>query len=666
MPLEAALNPIYFAAIFASTMAAVAAAMGTMVRLPLGGPGSLVFIKAFLMLGAVISTAILALARTERRDGSHAPVLISMIVVLFLPCLAWPLGRAAEFVIDPVLIALCVAGALRTVAATRDVRPALMAVGFGLLAGLCYFVLVNSRAVASVLTPEEAIVGTLNMDTLFHSSIANMILKHGVLSIGADGLLPVSYHVLSHIWLGCIGLWLGTSTPVAYFVGMQVIGIPLLFFNLALAVYLLRPAGERLADGALVIQFPILFILLTEVWGWMHYFVSESYLLALNMFLPALPLLTEMARTKDRGRLLLQAGCLAVATVLIGVAKVSVGVVLLAATGFVLFRQLALPRRLLIQLGLPALVGAALIVLFAFRAFNGSLHMVHPFSFVREYPSGAWPNIVAILALLIAVNAIRRHGTASDKISAEVFAVIGVVAALPSLLLDIHGGSAYYFINIGTLVAAVVVSAYGGPLLVGRLPGLVKPGIVLVAMLLIALGTREKRRSPLEFADMFAEMELRTRGYLGDGIRPASTHLGRFAELLSPGGDVRRMFASEVERLPRAQVLQTLLSAGLAETPDAAVFVPPENTRFWTTYRDCRAVSLFIPAMLGAPMIRGLNGMEARCWREPDYGFQVFGPDSVSQPSTDDELCSRAQKWGLRTVFILPTAVDVRKIDCGR
>jgi hypothetical protein len=63
----------------------------------------------------------------------------------------------------------------------------------------------NSKGYATVLTTELALAGTQHLDTLFHASIANMLVKHGALSTGLDGLAPIKYHVLSHIWLGCIG-----------------------------------------------------------------------------------------------------------------------------------------------------------------------------------------------------------------------------------------------------------------------------------------------------------------------------------------------------------------------------------------------------------------------------------------------------------------------------
>jgi len=272
--------------------------------------------------------------------------------------------------------------------------------------------------------------------------------------------------------------------------------------------------------------------------------------------------------------------------------------------------------------------------------------------------------MVANLVLLGAAAAVARRGARSDRTCAEVFAFIALVASLPSLLLNLPGGSAYYFINVGSFAAVVFVSAYGGPLLLKRAPNLFTPKLVLAAIILVTLATDQKVRSPAIFADLFADDEERTRGRLGDGIKPAQTHVRRLYQLLTPTGDVRRIFAEEVSRLHRARAVRTLLNAGLAQTPDATVFVTPDNTDFWISYRDCRAVSLFIPAILGVPMIRGLNPTAPECHNEPNYGFPAYGPDSVSQPSTDAELCARAGRWGLRTVFVLSTVDEVRKVDC--
>jgi hypothetical protein len=72
-----------------------------------------------------------------------------------------------------------------------------------------------------------------------------------------------------------------------------------------------------------------------------------------------------------------------------------------------------------------------------------------------------------------------------------------------------------------------------------------------------------------------------------------------------------------------------------------------------------------IPAVLGVPMLRGLNPFLPQCSSERYYGFTAYPPDAVSQPSSDSELCLRAAKWELKTVFILSAPTVVRKIDCG-
>ena len=50
----------------------------------------------------------------------------------------------------------------------------------------------------------------------------------------------------------------------------------------------------------------------------------------------------------------------------------------------------------------------------------------------------------------------------------------------------------------------------------------------------------------------------------GDGIKPAQWHATRLAQLLTPTGGVRRVFAEEISRLHRARAVQTLLNAETA------------------------------------------------------------------------------------------------------
>ena len=492
------LSPIYFAVIFGWTMSAVSATMCAVVRWPLGSPHWFVFVKAFLLLASVIScAATLVVWRVEGRGGSYATVLVSTLAVIFLPCLAWLMGSAADSVTYPVLLGLLAVGARPAVAAVRGMprRQPIFAVVCGCLAGLGYFLLINSKGYATVLTPELALVGTQHLDTLFHASIANMLVKHGALSTGLDGLVPIKYHVLSHIWLGCLSLWLGVTTLEGYYIGAQVVAIPMLLFSLVLATHLLRRAGEGLADSALTTLVPLLLLFVADLFGWTSYLVSESYFLAMILFLLSLPLLAEMADDRFRFRLDMRIVALFVVGILILISKISVGMIFWAAAGFLLWRKAGLTILNLMKLAPPILLLVWLGTAISSPDTGTYVHALSPFSFVREFPNGAWPNVLANLVLLYGARQVWLSGSPRDKRCAEVFAIIAIGSLIPALLFEIGGGSAYYFANVGTWACIVFVSAYGVAIFEKRSPGLAKPGFVLAAILVLALATGEKRHS---------------------------------------------------------------------------------------------------------------------------------------------------------------------------
>jgi hypothetical protein len=97
--------------------------MCAIVRWPLGSPHWFVFVEAFLLLAGAISCAlILTIRRVEQRGGSYAAVPVATLAVIFLPCLAWLVGSAADVVIDPILLGISAAGLGQTVMAVRAAR----------------------------------------------------------------------------------------------------------------------------------------------------------------------------------------------------------------------------------------------------------------------------------------------------------------------------------------------------------------------------------------------------------------------------------------------------------------------------------------------------------------------------------------------------------------
>ena len=169
-----------------------------------------------LYCAAVIFCWLCATIRQRRRSGTYAlPVLLTLGVIA-LPCgvgtsgiLAWMVG---------VLLALiCVAGLAEALRGWRRYSAAqaiFLFVGAPAFA-VILFLWVNTLGYANVLEPELAVFGHLKRDTLFHTAVSAMLSRHGVASTGLDGLVPLRYHVLSHLWIGRVAEWLQTTRSTA-------------------------------------------------------------------------------------------------------------------------------------------------------------------------------------------------------------------------------------------------------------------------------------------------------------------------------------------------------------------------------------------------------------------------------------------------------------------
>jgi hypothetical protein len=501
------------------------------------------------------------------------------------------------------------------------------------------------------------------MDTIFHASIANMLVKYGAMSTGLDGLVPIKYHVLSHIWLGCVSLWLGVPTLEGYSIGGQVIALPMLVFSLSLAIHLFRRPGEGPASGALITLVSLLLLFVVDLWGWTSYLVSESYCLAIVLFLFSLPLLAEIADSERRHRLRLQLTALGIVGLLVLLSKISVGAVLASGVGILLWRRMGKTPLGLIKLVVPLF----LLGIFAIAAISPGagllLQSLEPLGFIREHPSGALPNIAANLVLLGAALLVWQRGTERDTRCAEAVGAMAIAGIGVALLVNLPGGADYYFVNVGTWAAIVFICAYAGASVEKSFSNSFTPGFVAAAMLLVALATEEKRLSAYRLGAMFAELQARVRLVTGESAGAETTTGQRLIALLTPGHPARYALANDMERTPGAQTRETLLTMGVTRAHRRAVFVPPDNVAFWNIAVECRADPFFVPAILGTPMLKGLNPPALKCPKEPHYGFTDY-KDAGSESSSDQKLCARAAPWKLDSVLILSTPTTGRKLRC--
>ncbi|KJC34271.1 hypothetical protein UB31_39510 [Bradyrhizobium sp. LTSP849] len=645
-------------------MSATSAIACAVVRWPLGSPHWFAFVKAFLLLAAAVS-CLPTLSFRRHHGTSHAGVVLTIIAIIFLPCLVLFSRAFADLIAYPVLLGMLFLGVQRVAGVARrmEARTLILAVVCGGGAGIGYFFVVNSRGYATVLTPEQARTGLQHLDTLFHASIANMLVNFGHLSAGLDGFMPMKYHVLSHIWMGSVGVWLGVTTLESYYLTAQIIAIPLLLFSLIMAGLLLRRSAEGLSDSALVTLVPLLLLMITDLWGWTSYLVSESYFVSLFLLLFALPLLREIAdKRSSLGPPLI---ALAVAGTLVLFAKISVGVIFWGAVGFLLWRRLGLTLLNLVKIAAPIAPLVWLASAIGSPDAGEYIHSLKPLAFVREFPRGSLPNIVANLVLLYGAARLWLCGTLVEMRLAEALALFAMGSLAPALLLDIIGGSAYYFANVGTFVCIAFLTAYGGPMLEKRKPRAFRPAVILIAIAVVALATNEKRRSPIELARQFQELRARAYTLAGKGEAAPLSALHATAALLAPGGSLRGEIGDDVRRTPGGRSIETLLSLSGGQTHNTAVFVAPDNRPFWTNYIDCRGDPLFVPASLGMPMLKGLNPAEFGCPRDRYYLGNNNAEDAISEAASDDQLCARAARSGLGTILVLSTPQVGRRLSCA-
>jgi hypothetical protein len=323
---------------------------------------------------------------------------------------------------------------------------------------------------------ERLHAGTVRLDTLYHASIAAMIKNYGVTSTGLDGLVYTPYHVLSHALFAAVSVVSRAPVIEVYGVAIWVLFAPLLIFSASASCFML--AGPTRLDPAKVWYSVCLLLVLASLaldrWAvWNSFFISESYLVSLTLFLLAMPLLFTAA---------LRAGNLAILIAIAGLicaAKAPVGLIFIELFGI---RLILLNHRwkafealtLLLMLATAAMVLWTSAVANMTSVWFGPLHFIETYSFLGPHLAAAHQSLLGAghaglrtwsFAVISLCSFIGLHFLMSWAVVACVARRIGVRAAISSpivllslgavfaglvivLLFRIFGGSAYYFSNV--------------------------------------------------------------------------------------------------------------------------------------------------------------------------------------------------------------------------
>lgn len=566
-----------------------------------------------------------------------SPVLL-MLAVLVVPFALAGLGLSAPGAVLTFVL-LCAVLLRSALSQTSMLRHRFSFLALAVILTAYFFVTVNSMDYAWVLAPESALAGLLHKDILYHGAITSMLREYGIASTGLDGLQRTHYHILSHAWIGALTRTLEIDSISGYVFVKQLVFIPLMLF--ALTVLTRKLVGHR--DGAVVrlavIVVPMSILHLIGLAG-MSYLVSESHAIGLTLLLLGVTLLVDFADApaESTPSLTLLVGALLGLAATAG--KVSAGLVFLAGFGYLILRRRRMSRW---RYGAILLYVAALVWLL--RAYlMPQAHLAtstfKPLDFFIYFPVYAIANLVPIVAAAPICILRWRRGIARPH--QEMLLLILISSTVPALLLHIDGGSAYYFMNMGTWVAIAIIAAAIIDLTSER--DVTRLTVAAAVCLAFAMGI-----------DLVGRDSLGRLTAAQDNLRDTALSYS----VTRPPADLK----SNLRRGPLgrlAAAIEVYRQAGNT----AVVYVEPE---LWSQLPNaCPMQPLFIPAFVGLPVLAGLEPQAANCELGPHYSMPDYGTQAAPKSGLSDyDVCSKARSKGFHRVLRVETLDVARLVDCA-
>ncbi|CAN7314957.1 hypothetical protein LJR220_002773 [Bradyrhizobium sp. LjRoot220] len=610
-----------------------------LIRQPLGGPGSAVFLYYWLQASALMGT-IWVVARYRL----SMPYLFGFVGTLlgFLGLQAVPLAPWLPAV--PAFAVTVLAGAA-IVRSEYSLRICIAAAASMLLAA-GYFLHVNSFVTGNVLSPERTLAGMALPDPLFHASISAIMVWYGKVASALDGLQAFRYHVFSHLWLGLDAKATGIDVLNGYVIGKQVVGLPLLLFGLGFATLGFVSSQRAAPPLGMLVVVPIAVLFIVDRFDAMSYLVSESHMFGLLLLLIGLPFLRSF--TDDQSLFpVVTAGLYGL---LLSAAKISIGMIWTVAVIYVVLSSRNIPKRCWVVLAALLALQAWIIVGFTLPGDNVGTTTFGFLHFLVTYPMWALANLVPIgLAGFFHLQDIRRGGGTWPKM----VLLMMLLAVGPALTLRIEGGSAYYFLNVGTWIAIASLS--------GRIidwAGDRAFSVMVTSLTAIAICVVAHPGKNTSYATLIAQRNaLYARLDPSDASRIAALGLFDRGALAALAAKSAESTGAKIGRLFR----DVHASAG----DNLLVSVAPEFSSFWTLTPICEAAPFLIPAAFGLPLLHGLPPLAEKCQFGAYYGYALYGAASRATGGIDDaNLCRLTRQRGFAEVVVLRSENDVRRLKC--
>ena len=583
-------------------------------------------------------------------------------------------------------------------------RTVLLATALENLGGKTFIILLSAvfvlllTAPVRLYLPEAMLMGLSSPDAYYHATLAQMVLHHGVFSIGADGLDRNRYHFLSHFIAAGLSKTSGLSVPLVYAywgaIGLKLAPLSAFFYA---SLFFFRPdMGTSRQTLFWTLLFAWLAVVLTGAPE------SESYMLGVALLVSALPLLLLLMSPGEK--ITAVAGVIAILAVMLCAAgKISFGFYGGIALAIAAWHHRGDKRAL-------AVLGAGLLLLAGFAYFfilaaNGGMTGADWRILASSYlmylnwrTLASYGLLILVILLLIYRPAITykaevgganlRLETAPPSntppsslrqaidwfLSADgvlQFAILALLGCVAVLLTQPIGDDMEYF-SLPLYAVAIILL----PFAIGARSAFSVSNVVVkwAAGILLAINIIP-RVEPFE-ADMHKTLlDIQTAAL---GKTSASHPLSAaIKDALHAHKPPLYVLEQQIASSPRAHLVTELRQRADRAQGQLAVQVSPDATEIWEWAKPgtpiwCTAGHLVVPAETGILEIRSVapDKVERQCM-PPNMAWYGYGKQQDSHrslPLGDEKLCSLARAMKVTEVYRLTSYSDLsrnRQVNCS-
>jgi hypothetical protein len=566
------------------------------------------------------------------------------------------------------------------------------------LAGGVWGIAPHADSYHNPLFQERLLLGETNQDTLFHASIANMIVSYKQPSTGLNGIPYLHYHYGSHWIFGQLATLLDISVLDFYQLGYPVIFIPLFLYALlyfSVMFKSLELSSRRLLSSDSWFWFTLAMVIISifpyDVQVrigilWERYLFSESYTVAISaMFILFGIVISVLNRVDFQSRSISATDVIAIIVILpllvtvMGFCKISVMLLFMCAYGYA-FLKLRLYRSPAVVLGFVLTSVATLFIYGLVHPNSGNYAPFFPLAYIRKHVGFRnvqfwlliylfWTLIYIIIRLydlkIKNLSDLREAFLQNRMLDVELLVVIAAVGALPGLVFDIQGMGAGHFSDVQNWVAAGMVLAVIPRIITKALPfggfSIHHPWqistrhvgyYVIVGLLALSMlynySTQFKSMLALNYITRceFSDKKAQFRTLISKGEVSGAINLIK----------ENQMYVEKHDKYAMLSALRELGDLPIVEKRDALLYIAKDNAAYWEWLEMCSTTPFIAPAITGIAMVDGLPGADCRAARF--FGYHTYNfPIALAadQPVTVkiSTICNKVRSLGFKRVAIL-------------